>query len=128
MRASLRAFFRLRRMDLDRSQIEFVEVVLRILAYGDRELLFLFGKISFGAREPAGDHVKSGQVLRAWSNPFQSFPSQIDLPETKSRGGKIELAVDAVRLQTRDLRAPRNGFLRILFFSGLSKNFKGVQR
>ena len=36
--------------------------------YGNRELLFLLGDVSFSSREPAGHNVESRQILCPWRN------------------------------------------------------------
>src|SRR5207244_9999176 len=94
----------------------------------DGELLFLFGKVSFRARQPPSHDVESREILRSGRDPLQRFSRKIDLTKPQRRGSKIELTVDVIRLQAGDLCTPRNRFLRVLFFGGFGKNVKSVKR
>ena len=64
--AGLRILLCIAGMDLQRCEIELVEIILRFFFYGSGELFFLFGKVSFGTSQPACNNVKGGPVTISW--------------------------------------------------------------
>jgi hypothetical protein len=77
--------FRVRRLNLQRREIELVEVVLWLLLYSCRKLLFLLGEISFGTGQPARNNVKSGLATMVGEDIIQRFSCEIDLPKAQCR-------------------------------------------
>ena len=71
-------------MDLQRCEIELVQIILRFFFYGSGELFFLLGKISFRTSQPACNDVKGGPVtitgrnlIRALFEQDQAFQSAV---------------------------------------------------
>ena len=59
---------------------------------------------------------------------IQRFASEIDLTKAKRGRSQIQLRVDVVGLQSRDLRPPGNGFLGVLFFGRVGQDVKRRKR
>src|SRR5205809_816418 len=93
-------------VDLQRCEIELVEIILRFFFYGSGKLLFLFGIISFGASQPARNNVKRGSVTITGGNLIERLSSKIELSKTQCRGNEIKLIVWIFWVQAHDLFAP----------------------
>ena len=90
-------------------------------------MFFDFGIVALSAREPTGDDVISGAIAVLGRDVGERFARGIDLLETERGRGKIELALQSVRLQPRDLRAPRDRLRAVLFLARLRQNVVGGQ-
>ena len=104
-----------------------IEIVARFLFDRGGELAFLLGEISFRVRKPSGDNMKMRRRAIVWIDIVERFARGIDLLETERGRGKIELALQSVRLQPRDLRAPRDRLRAVLFLARLRQNVVGGQ-
>ena len=93
-------------MDLQRCEIELVEIILGFFFYGSGKLFFLFGKVSFGRSQPACNNVKSGPVSVTGCNLIERLSSKIELSKAQRRGNEIELTVRVFWAQTRNLFTP----------------------
>ena len=72
-------------LDLQRREIELVKIVRWLFFYRGGELLFLLGKISFSASQPARNDVKSGAVTIVREDIIQGFSCEIDLSKAQCR-------------------------------------------
>src|SRR4029077_725392 len=92
-------------MDLQRREIELVEIVLRFFRYCGCKLFFLFGKISFRRRQPACDNVKGGPVTIIGRNLIERVAGKIELSKAERRGNETKLTVRILGGRGRDLSA-----------------------
>jgi hypothetical protein len=89
---------------------------------------FDVGIIPLGPREPARDDVIGGAFALRGSHFLERFPSSIKLAEPEGSRGEIELAIEVLGLEPRDLRPPRDCLSAVLFLTGLRQNVKRGQR
>ena len=104
------------------------EIIFRIFLEGGFKFLFLISRISFGASKPARYNMECSAILSPRSDSFQRLTSEIDLTKTKRGRSEIELTVDVIRLQSRDLGPPGYGFLGVLFLGCVRQNVKRWKR
>src|SRR6266513_1069467 len=93
-------------VDLQRCEIELVEIIPRFLFYGSCELFFLFGIISFGTRQPPCDDMKGGSVTITVGNLIERLSSKVELSTTQCRENEIKLIVRIFGAQAHDLFTP----------------------
>ena len=79
------ALFRIGGLNLQRRQIELIEIVPWLLLYSCGELRFLLGEISFRTGQPARNDVKSGAVTIVRGDIILRFSCEIDLPKAQRR-------------------------------------------
>ena len=89
---------------------------------------FDIGLISLGAGQPAGDDVIGRLVPLFGPHIIEGFPRRIELAETQSGRGQIELAVQIMRRQARDLRPPGDGLRAVLFLGCFREDVIGAKR
>jgi hypothetical protein len=112
---------------LEHSEVELIKIVVRFLFDRGGKVLFLFGDVTLGARNPAGHDVIGGFFPVSWGNIGEGPTRGVELSKTERGGGEIQLTLEIVVAQTGDLRAPGNGGVAILFFGRLGQSIKGGQ-
>src|SRR6202040_4046125 len=109
------------------SEVVREKIVVRYLRDRHCKMLFLFGDVTLGARQPAGHDVIGGFFAISWGNIGEGPTRGIELSKTQRDGGEIQLTVEIVVAKTGDLGAPGNGGIAILFFGRLRQSIKGRQ-
>src|SRR6266571_7379626 len=91
-------------------------------------MLLFIGRVAFSTSEPAGHDVVSGFVSIAWRDSPEGFSGDIKLTETECSRGKIQLIIEDLRLELRDLRPPGDGFRAVFLLRDFRQNMIGGQR
>ena len=116
------------RANLQDGEVELVEIVGRFLFYRGGEMLLDIGVVSFGAGEPAGHDVVGGAVAIGRINVVERAADCVHLAEAQGRGSEVELGIQIMRKQARDLGAPGHGFGFVLSLADVGQNLKRRQR
>ena len=121
-------FFRRVRANPKHGEIELVEIVAGLLAHRRGKMLLDLVVTALGAGEPSGDDVIRRAIAVRRRDLLERFPCGIELAKTKRGRREVKLAVEILRFEAGDLRAPRHGLGLVLFLARLRQDVKRGER
>ena len=90
-------FLRLRRANLQCSEIELVEIVLGFFFDRGGELFLLLSIIAFCSGQPTGDNMKSGAVTQTGGDMVERLSGDVEAAKAQGRRSKVQLTIQIVR-------------------------------